>query len=270
MGIGTVKSSAAFTAYTNYAASSAKLAHSMNRLSTGQKMAMDDSAGVGISERMRAQARSTHMARQNVENAISALQTADSWMQRVSDLLGRMAELAIEAQDGTMGINDIANINAEFVALSSEITDITTKKSKFNGVQLLDSSYSTTTQVGADSGQTILIKVGSLTAMASTVAALSITNAVLANGAMTAIESAINEVSRVRAEAGGLQSRLDHTRAGLLSYEDNISAAESKIRDIDMARESSEMMKYQVLTQVGTSMMSQANQIPQQVLKLLQ
>lgn len=233
-------------------------------------MAMDDSAGVGISERMRAQARSTAMARQNVENAISALQTADSWMQRVSDILSRMAELAIEAQDGTMGTQDLANINAEFVSLSAEITDIATKKAKFNGVQLLDSSYSTITQVGPDSGQTILIKVNSLTAMASTVAALSVTAATAAAGAMTAIESAINAVSKTRAESGGLQSRLDHTRAGLLTYEDNIRAAESKIRDIDMARESSEMMKYQVLTQVGTSMMAQANQIPQQVLKLLQ
>jgi flagellin len=238
----------------------------MNRLSTGQKSSMDDGAGVGISERMRAQARGTAMARQNVENSISALQTADSWMQRVNDMLSRMSELSIEAQDGTMSTQDKTNINAEFQALGAEIKQITDGRAKFNGTNLLD-GFSKVTQVGADSGQTITVSVDSLSAFAGTISGLDVSNT--AGVAMTTIASAIDVVAKARAAAGGLQSRLDHTRAGLLTYEDNIRAAESKIRDIDMARESSEMMKQNILSQVGTSILAQANQQTQSVLKLV-
>lgn len=267
MAIGSVNNSSAFTAYANYASSTAKLGQSMNRLSTGQKSAMDDGAGVGISERMRAQARGTSMARQNVENSISALQTADGWMQRINDMLGRMSELSIEAQDGTMSGTDLTNINAEFQALGAEVKQITDGRAKFNGTNLLD-GFSKTTQVGADSGQTITVAVDSLSAFAGTISGLEVVSA-QAGIALTTIASAINIVAKARASAGGLQSRLDNTRAGLLTYEDNIRAAESKIRDVDMARESSEMMKQNILSQVGTSILAQANQQTQSVLKLV-
>jgi len=264
MAIGSVNNSSAFTAYANYASSTAKLGQSMNRLSTGQKSAMDDGAGVGISERMRAQARGTSMARQNVENSISALQTADSWMQRVNDILSRMSELTIEAKDGTMATTDITNIQAEFTALREEVGSIVSGRAKFNGTDLLN-GFSAATQVGADSGQTITVKVNSLTAVAADLAALSVDGAT----AISTIVSAVNIVAEARASAGGLQSRLDNSRAGLLTYEDTIRAAESKIRDVDMARESSEMMKQNILSQVGTSILAQANQQSQSVLKLV-
>ena len=269
MAVGSVNNSSAFTAYSNYASSSTKLGQSMNRLSTGQKNSMDDGAGVGISERMRAQARGTAMARQNVENSISALQTADSWMQRANDMLARMKELSIEAQDATMTDTDLTNINAEFTALGEEVNKVVTDRAKFNGKNLLDGSFSAATQVGADTGQTITVKVTNLTSVGTDVDALNVLSAGAAGSAMAALDTAIDTVSKTRAESGGLQSRLDNTRAGLLTYEDNIRAAESKIRDIDMARESSEMMKQNILSQVGTSILAQANQQTQSVLKLV-
>ena len=268
MAVGSVNNTSAFTAYSNYASSTTKLGQSMNRLSTGQKNSMDDGAGVGISERMRAQARGTAMARQNVENSISALQTADSWMQRINDIMSRMSELSIEAQDGTMATQDLTNINAEFEALGDEVATIVTGRAKFNGTNLLN-GLSATTQVGADNGQTVLLKVDDLSSIASEITALSVAGATQAGTAMTKLASGIDEVAKARASAGGLQSRLDNTRAGLLTYEDNIRAAESKIRDIDMARESSEMMKQNILSQVGTSILAQANQQTQSVLKLV-
>jgi len=268
MAVGSVNNSSAFTAYANYASSTAKLGQSMNRLSTGQKSSMDDGAGVGISERMRAQARGTSMARQNVENSISALQTADGWMQRVNDMLSRMSELSIEAQDGTMSSTDLTNINAEFTALGEEVNTVVTDRAKFNGTNLLN-GWSATTQVGADSGQTLKVEVANLASMGLDVDALAVNTVAGATAAMTKIASSIDDVAKARASAGGLQSRLDNTRSGLLTYEDNIRAAESKIRDVDMARESSEMMKQNILSQVGTSILAQANQQTQSVLKLV-
>lgn len=268
MAIGSVNNSSAFTAYANYASSTAKLGQSMNRLSTGQKSSMDDGAGVGISERMRAQARGTSMARQNVENSISALQTADSWMQRINDMASRMSELTIEAQDGTMSDTDRTNINAEFTALGAEVNAVITGRAKFNGTNLLN-GFSTSTQVGADSGQSLTVKVDDLASIGADLAALTVLTVGVATAAMAKVTSAINDVAKARASAGGLQSRLDNARAGLLSYEDNIRAAESKIRDVDMARESSEMMKQNILSQVGTSILAQANQQTQSVLKLV-
>jgi flagellin len=190
-------------------------------------------------------------------------------MQRVNDMLTRMSELSIEAQDGTMSSTDLTNIDAEFQALGDEIDEVVNSRATFNGTKLLEGTFDKTTQVGADSGQTLNVKVTALSAMATAVKALDVTTAGNASAALTQLTSSIDDVAKARASAGGLQSRLDHTRSGLLTYEDNIRAAESKIRDIDMARESSEMMKQNILSQVGTSILAQANQQTQSVLKLV-
>jgi len=270
-----VNNPTAFSVYTNYAASSTKLSQSMSRLATGVKSVVDDGAGVGISERMRAQARSTGMARNNVDNAISALKTADGWMQRIGDMLGRMHELSIESNDATKTSTDRANIQAEFGQLQAEIDRIVdggvNSAAKFNGNALLDGTIAGATQVGADSGQTIVLSSPILSNIVdgSIATVGDISTATHAASMITAVQSAVDKVSQERAKVGGLQSRFQHTRAGLLAYEDNIRSAESKIRDVDMARESSEMTKQQILSQVGNAMLTQANQLPSGIMQLL-
>jgi len=288
MAIGAINNPTAFSVYSNYVSSSNSLQKSMSRMSTGTKSVVDDSAGVAISERMRSEARSTSMARNNVENGISVLQTADSWLQRTNDMLARMHELAVEANDGTKTSSDRANIQQEFGQLQSEIKRIGDSAAKFNGSSLFDTTYSAgrSTQVGASSGQTLSITLANLQS-SSTVNVNGTTgvgsvnwNQILDSGttkvtsgsastAITNIHSAINFIASKRASIGGQQSRMEHTRAGLLSYEDNLRAAESKVRDVDMARESSEMTKNQILSQVGNAMLAQANQLGGSVLQLI-
>jgi flagellin len=267
MAVGTINNSTAFSVYTNYSASAMKLEKSMGRLSSGTKSVVDDGAGVGLSERMRSQAGSTAMARQNVDNAISVLQTADGWMQEISDTLARMHELAIESNDATKTATDRGNIGAEFSQLKAEIGRIVDGAAKFNGTNLLNGSMNTTTQVGADSGQTITLAITNLSAIVDSVSGVS--TAAKASTMITQIQTQIDNVSKARASVGGLQSRFEHTRSGLLTYEDNIRAAESKIRDVDMARESSKMTQNQILSQVGNAMLAQANSLPQGILSLL-
>ena len=257
-----VNNSTAFSAYTNLTSSSNKLNSSMSRLSKGVKSSVDDAAGVGISERMRAQARGTSMARQNVENGISALQTADSWMQGINDMLGRMKELAVESGDVTMSADDKANIDVEYKALSDEIGRIATNV-EYNGKKLLDGTLSGATTVDADGG-TITIDGMDLTALAGSIGVTAGASTSLAK-----VGDAIDTVTTMRATVGATQNRFENTRNGLLTYEDNIRAAESKIRDVDMARESSTMVKNQILSQVGNAMLSQANQLPQGILQLI-
>jgi len=267
MAIGTVNNPTAFNVYSNYSKSSTGLQKSMSRLSSGVKGVEDDGAGVGISERMRSQAKSTGMARSNVDNAISVLQTADGWMQEISDSLSRMHELAIESNDATKTDTDRQNIQAEFGQLSTEIERVVDGAAKFNGKGLLNGSTNSATQVGADSGQTITLQVTNLSAVVDGI--LGVSTAASAGAAITSIQTQIDNVGKARASVGGLQSRFEHTRSGLLTYEDNIRAAESKVRDVDMARESSEMSKNQILSQVGNSMLAQANSLSQGVLSLI-
>ena len=271
-----VTSPTAFNAYTNLTLSALSLNGVMRRLSTGVKGVVDDGAGVAISERMRSQANSTAKAANNVDNGISMLQTADTWMQQISDLLGRMHELAVDASDATKTGDDLANINTEFAQLQSEVRRVTDQAAKFNGAMLFSSDFTNVaTQVGADSGQTITFMLKDLTSdttvtvstgldWASIVDAadMKVSVASAAQDAISRLQSAINFIGNERAAVGAQQERLEKTRTGLLSYEDQIVSAESKIRTIDTARESSEMMKYQILTQIGTAMLSQANQLP--------
>lgn len=267
----TVNNPTAFTAYTNLTRSSNSLNRTMTRLSNGTKSSVDDAAGVGISERMRAQMRGTAMARQNVENGISVMQTADSWMQRINDMVGRMNELAIEAGDITMSNDDRAKLNTEFSQLQNEIGRVTGTVT-FNGTGLLNGELSGDTQVGADAGQTIPINGINLASdlAALTASTVTISSQAQATAALGNIISAIDLVTTARAQIGSQQARFEYTRSGLLSYEDNLRSSEGKIRDVDMAKESSEMVKYQIMNQVGNAMLAQANQIPQGILQLLQ
>lgn len=306
--------STAFSVWSNFAANSTSLQKSMGRLSTGVKTVADDPSGVGISERMRSQARNVSMARANVDNGISMLQTADSWYQKIGDMVGRMSELAIENGDGTKSNTDKANIQTEFKQLQKEIVRVTSHNdaaAKFNGLYLFrggngisdvsnadgDPTGKISLQIGADESQKIDLdlknlqvdstdNIGSVhtytystdntTLSGSTHTAVTwgsiINDSKMSVGSTNSIgklAKAIDYISNARATNGAQQNRLEYTRSGLLSYEDNIRAAESKIRDVDMAAESTKFAKYQILGQVSNAMLAQANQLPQSVVQLL-
>ncbi|OVE77629.1 hypothetical protein BVX99_02160 [bacterium F16] len=291
----------AFNVFASYTHNIGNMKKSMSRLSSGTKTAEEDASGVGISERMRAQIRSTGMARQNVENGLSLLQTADSWLQKLNDMLARMHELSVEAGDGTKTTQDITNIQAEFKELQNEIIRVTDGESsaaKFNGLFLFrggdgraslgeSSTAGISIQIGADLGMKVKLELKQLDK--SSTETLSYTKgngstgtvnwsviisgdtslSVRSTDVIGKITTAIDHVANSRATLGAQQSRLNHTMGGLLSYEDNLRTAESKIRDVDVAKESSEFAKYQILSQISNAMLAQANQIPSSAVQLL-
>jgi flagellin len=281
---GTVGSTEAFNAYTNYTVNVLNLNSVMRRLAQGTKSVVDDGAGVAMSERMRSQAGSSNMAMHNTENAISMLQTADTWLQQVSDLLARMHELAVSALDGTKTDQDKANVQTEFGALQEEITRITENAAKFNGQMLFNNAFASgaTVQVGADSGQTITITLADLTQAAFTTIdgnALGWASILMsdqgtsvtqnASAAITNLQHAVNHVATLRASIGAQQGRFEKTRAALIAYENQIRGAENKVRSIDTAREAGDLTKFQILSQIATAMMAQANQLPAMPLQLI-
>ena len=277
---------AAFNVWSSYNQNVSKMQESMGRLSTGIVKNTDDPAGLGISERMRGQIKGTAMARQNTDNAISMLQTADAWLQKVNDITSRMKSLSIEA-NGIASDSDKANIQIEFAALQDEIERITSgdnAAAQFNGVVLFASTTATSIQVGPDAGQHVELTVPNLAnTNTDTIGSYgdpaidmewnSIFDASfeVTNGDIIAkLDLVTDHVSNARAQMAAQQNRLSQTRDGLLAYEDNLTAAESKIRDVDMARETTEFSKYQVLTQTSNAMLAQANKLPEGVIKLLQ
>jgi flagellin len=276
-----VNNNTAFSVYTEYSTNSANLKKSMSNLSTGVKTIGDAGADVAISERMRSQADSTGVARQNVANGISVMQTADSWMQKTNDMLNRMHELAVSAQDGTKTSTDKSNLNTEFNALQDEIARVASE-TEFNGKKLFDGTFSNvSTQVGAGNGQTIDIGVGDTLTKDQKTDTLgdagvtwgsvidSSNMSVAGPNAIQGVTDAIAHMADLRAGVGGKLSRLNQTNSGLLSYEDNLRAAESQIRDVDAARESTELAKSQILTQTSNAMLAQANQLPSSILQLV-
>ncbi|UDQ97115.1 flagellin [Lentisphaerota bacterium WC36G] len=269
---------AAFNVWSSYSANTTKLQESMSRLSTGVIKNTDDPAGVGISENMRSDIKGTAMARNNTENAISMMQTADAWAQKISDMLNRMKSLAIESK-GITSDADKTNINAEFKAMQEEIRRITdgdTAAAQFNGENLFDATAKNI-QVGSKDSQAVDVKLANLKATAETstggMTIGSLTSntsfSVTSASAIAHLDTAINYVSNERAQMAAQQNRLSQTRDGLLAYEDNLTSAESKVRDVDMARETTNFSKYQVLTNTANAMLAQANKLSQGVQQLL-
>ena len=271
-------------------------AKSTEKLSSGYKInrAADDAAGLAISEKMRRQIRGLTQASANAQDGISCVQTAEGALSEVHDMLQRMNELAIKASNDTMTSTDRGYINSEIQALVSEI-DRVASTTTFNEQNLLDGTFTAKNlQVGAEAGQFIGISILSLSARglglssvssigkASDVAAtkLGITEATAtvsvggvtnanAQKAITMIKAALKAVSTMRSDLGAIQNRLEHTIKNLDNVVENTTAAESAIRDTDMA---TEMVKYSnnnILAQAGQSMLAQANQSNQGVLSLL-
>lgn len=231
----------------------------MEKLSSGLRInrAADDAAGLSISEKMRGQIRSMEQSQRNAQDGISMVQTAEGALTEVSDMLVRIKELYTQRANGTYNTTDQANIDEELTALKSEITNIGTN-TKFNDIQLLKGTLSKDIQINHTSSDTLKI---SLTTDISGVgtAASSLDNAT----------AQIDVVAKARAQLGALQNRLEHTSNNLGTTTENLTAAESRIRDTDMAKEMVQLTKNNILLQASQAMLAQANQQPQGVLSLL-
>jgi flagellin len=270
----------AFNAHRQLSGTAAKAAKAMEKLSSGYRVnrAADDAAGLAISEKMRAQIGGLAQAQRNAQDAISLVQTGEGALNEVHSMLQRVRDLKIQYDGGTLSTEDKKAIAAEVQQLGKEITDIA-GKTEFNGLKLLEGQTFSFT-VGAASSDTISL--GTLTLSAATnsggVADLvSIGSAAnvdaasaLFNGLnVDTVDSMIKNVSTIRSTFGAVQNRLEHRLANLSTYQENLVASESRIRDVDMASEMVNFTKLQILQQAGTSMLAQANQAPQGVLSLL-
>ncbi len=258
----------AFDAHRNLVNTENSLASSMQRLSSGYRInkAADDAAGLAISERLSAQVSGLDQAQRNAQDAESLVSTAEGAMSEVQSMLQRVRDLAVQFNNGTLSASDQAAITAEVAQLCAEVDRIGTQTS-FNGIALLTGTNAINFQVGANDGQTLSVNAVQLFGSSGNVNPSVFTFSGTVN--LSAIDAAIDNVSQARATFGAIQNRLDHTLNNLATYEENLSASESRIKDVDMASEMVNFTKLQVLQQAGTAMLAQANQQPQAVLQLL-
>ena len=248
-------------------------AKSTEKLSSGYRInrAADDAAGLAISEKMRRQIRGLTQASTNAQDGISCVQTAEGALAEVHDMLQRMNELSVQAANGTQTSTDRAYINSEIQALTSEI-DRVASTTTFNEQNLLDGSFSNKgLQVGAEANQVISFSIAAMSSGAIGIVGISVggpddTNA---QKAITMIKAALKQVSQQRSDLGAIQNRLEHTIKNLDNVVENTTAAESQIRDTDMASEMVRFSNNNILAQAGQSMLAQANQSNQGVLSLL-
>ena len=258
------------TAQRNLSNVSTRLGGNFGRLSSGLRIAnaSDDAAGLGISERMRAQIRSLQQAGRNAGDGVSLVQTAEGALDELSGNLVRMRELAVQASNGTMTDADRAVIDTEFQALIEEI-DRVASDTAFNGVNLLDgSTTSLSIQVGTESGQTIDISLDDMTSSTLDVGT-DVTDVTNAPAALDLLDTAIDTVSSMRGSLGASQNRIASTVRSIATAVENLSAAESRIRDVDIAAETADLTRNSILQQAAVSVLAQANVQPQIALSLL-
>jgi flagellin len=274
----------AFNAHRNLSATASKAAKAMEKLSSGYRVnrAADDAAGLAISEKMRGQIGGLAQAQRNAQDAISLVQTGEGALNEVHSMLQRIRDLKIQYSNGTLEAGDKLAISSEVQQLGKEISDITSN-TEFNGIKLLTTG-SVTFQVGAESGDTVTLAktemsaavgsagTGGLKELIDIGSAGTVAAADTAFSALTLdnVDEAIKNVSNARSAFGAVQNRLEHRLNNIATYQENLVASESRIRDVDMAQEMVNFTKLGILQQAGTSMLAQANQAPQGVLSLLQ
>ncbi|WP_010648152.1 flagellin Hag [Oceanobacillus massiliensis] len=270
----------ALNAHRQLGANQGATQNSLEKLSSGLQInkAGDDAAGLAISEKMRGQIRGLEMASKNAQDGISLIQTAEGALNETHSILQRMRELAVQSSNDTNTTSDREQLQAEVNQLAGALNDISSD-TEFNTKKLLDGSLSgsgsaLTFHVGANKDQNITIEISAMDAEALSVSGTSgginISTQTAANTAISGIQTAIDKVSEERSKLGAVQNRLDHTINNLGTSAENITAAESRIRDVDMAKEMMEFTKNNILSQAAQSMLAQANQQPQGVLQLLQ
>ena len=244
---------------------------SMEKLSSGLRInrAGDDAAGLAISEKMRGQIRGLDQASRNSQDSISLIQTAEGALNETHSILQRMRELSVQAGNDTNVTADRTAIKTEIDELNKEINRISSQ-TEFNTQKLLDNSFSGKQfQIGANKGQTITLSISGMSATNLGVAAVAVSGVTSANAAVSSIDAAITKVSTERSKLGAYQNRLEHTINNLGTASENLSAAESRVRDVDMAKEMMNFSKNNILSQAAQAMLAQANQQPQGVLQLL-
>ena len=268
----------AMNAHRNMGVNNNNAAKAMEKLSSGLRInrAGDDAAGLAISEKMRGQIRGLDQASRNAQDGISLIQTAEGALNETTNILQRMRELSVQAANDTNATTDRVAIKTELTALRSEISRIA-ETTKFNGKGVINSGASQISlniQVGANSGEGIKITLANMNASAigvtsDLVATISAGSAGDANNLTSAIDKALVNVSTQRAKFGAIQNRLEHTIKNVDNTSENLQAAESRVRDVDMAKEMMNYSKNNILNQAAQSMLAQANQQPQNVLNLL-
>ena len=258
----------------NLSSVTGRLSTNFRRLSTGLRIssASDDAAGLAISERLRSQVRSLDQAKRNANDGISLVQTAEGALNEVSSILTRLRELSIQASNGTVSNADKDTLDEEFQSLVNEIDRIGSS-TEFNDIKLLDGTQPTVTfQVGF--GTTSGVDTLDVTLEAALATSLSLNSLDIGSGgstnqAITAIDAAINTVSGLRGSLGAVQNRLGSTINNLAIQTENLSAAESRIRDVDVAYETAQLTRNNILQQASISVLAQANAQPQSALSLL-
>jgi len=268
---------ASLNAQRNASANDSSLATSLQRLSSGLRVnsAKDDAAGLAIASRMDAQARGMNVAVRNANDGISLVQTAESGMAVIGDMLQRMRELAVQASNGTNTTNDLSALQNEYDALNSEIIR-TYGSVQFNSTSLLNAAANFTFQIGANTGQTAQVLSSDVSVSAGvsgvTISAGSALNQSTPAGNsanITLLDSAIQSVNSSRAKIGAIQNRFSYTISYLQAASENQQAAKGRIMDADFAVETANLSRAQILRQAGAAMVAQANQLPQGVLALL-
>lgn len=262
----------ALNAHRNLVGTTIYLGKAMERLSSGLRVnrAADDAAGLAVSEKLISQVRGLNQAVRNAQDAVSLIQTAEGALIESHSILQRMRELAVQSANDTLIDGDRAHLQAEVTQLIAELDRIATD-TEFNTKKLLDGTVGTFTfQVGANANQVIGAAIPDSDATALGVNLVDVSTAAGAQAAITTIQGAVDTVSGTRADLGAVQNRLEHTVANVSVAAENLTAANSRIRDADMAYEMMTFMRLQILQQSGTAMLAQANLSQQAVLQLLQ
>ena len=265
---------ASISAQRNLSISTNQLGRSVERLSSGLRItrAADDAAGLGLSESLRAQIRSINQSVRNSSDGISLTQIADGAASTIGNLLSRLRELSSQSASGTVGNTERSYIDQEFVALRSEIDRIA-QVTEFNGQALTSGStisFSIAIGFRSGSGNTLDLALNDITTSSLGISSVNVSTSANATSALANIDSAISAIATARAEYGSIQNRFEATIANLQVTSENLTAAESRIRDADIAHETSVFTKNQILVQTGISVLAQANNLPQQALALLQ
>jgi flagellin len=242
----------------------------LERLSSGLRInrAADDAAGLAIAESFRALVRGSNVAQRNSQDGISLVQTAEGALTESSNALQRIRELAVQAANGTYSFDNRAALDAEVRQLLNQIDDIATD-TVFNGVYILSSAQTLTLQAGPLPGQTLNLFTNGAKSTDLSVSTVTISSMALAVSAISSVDAALQSVANLRADLGALQNRLEFTINTLAIQEENMAYSESQIRDADVAAETMRFTRNQILVSAGTTVLAQANVIPQSALQLL-
>mgnify|MGYP001427409395 CR=1 FL=1 len=271
MGLRVNTNIASLTAQRNLQGVSLRLQGNFARLASGLRIsaAADDAAGLAISERMRSQIRSYTVAGRNAQDGISMVQTGESALNEVSNILIRMRELSIQAANGTLSTGDRSTVDTEFQQLIEEL-DRVSSQTAFNGVNLLNNTNTLNIQVGINANQIIPITSVDVSSTNLGIGTASVTSISNANAALGVIDTALNTLNTARGELGAAQNRIQSAFNSIQNVRENLSAAESRIRDVDVAAETADLSRNSIIQQAATSILQQANVQPQIALALLQ